>query len=743
MSLPLRVQTKVMVFPPNYTGTVEHQGVGYEWMVRPEEASTPTNTARGIFHTYWYMGKGTPKLYYVPEPVPFVQVLHTHQQIKTFTDPAGRPVLLYDAPVRLAGQPVTDFNTSLGDHGFLFRGAATRWGLVDIPCISSGPFGSGITTLGATVQAVENFTLRVLPVLEYQQGSWSLRVNFNQKHFFWWAQQPGSRNGESYFGFHRYTDYDTDQSKQIIPAGHLPVRAAGNWLQFNFIAFGKDVLLVEILDADGKALRRFMAYDPELNLYGKDVEVELAVNDGTLALGVTEHRYSATGVPPSSVPDEDELNDPDALDDDLALTYPLHAGVEVLNPNAPTGTAIGVAPEGTSFRVYTQRRAGSDVYRPVVALRSTQTRTPVLVGAQLVWPSTLLPGTGTGTALTQLRSAPVAYYSKDYRHNRLRLDYAVSSQPHLKGNECIEVSLQTVRQDGTIEDEQHFFGGFVSLYGTRRAGSDRETVAHLEARDWTLRLAKKDMGDTPCFAGWPLLDAVRFIFRRCGISDNLIHWEQTGEGWMVPQRALFKLEFKFDETTTALEALDSLFASCGFTWGTGFDGHIYIWSRAADYVDYGAVIDDTDFDDTHKLLRMETSRDLDDFANEVLVVTSPLLDTSEPTTARVRNQASQQDEESDLYVGEPWVKAVSLHDSYRAPLMAALELSQHTRERRLCTFTPRHGRLDILPRHIVTAQVSGHEFPRGSQFAVLGATYSVPVVGGLPRLRSEFVAAQV
>ena len=742
MSEILRTKTTVTVHPPTHTGMLVEKGVGYEWMVRAEERSTPTNTTRGIFHTRWHMGEGVPKLYYVPEPVPFVQVLHSHKQLPTFTS-SPDALTLYDAAPRLGGSEVFNWDTALPNTGFLFRGASHRWGLTDTPCVSSGPFGSGATTLGATRQSVENFTIRVLPVLEYANGYFSMRVNINQQHFFWWSQEAGSRNGESYYGFRKYTNYATDQSKQLVPSGHLPIRAASNWLQFNFLAFGDDSLLIEALDHEGQALKRFMVYDPDLSVYGKDIEIELEVNNGILALGVTEHEYSATATPPASVPDEDASNDPADPADNLAMTYPLNANMQVANTSAPTGAAFGVLPPGTGFSVYAQQRAGTNLYRPVVALTSTLTQTSILFGAQLIWPTTLDPGTGESRTITDIRSAPTAYFAKDYRNNRLALDYAKGAQEHLKGNECVSVVVENHREDGTVDPPLNLFGGFVSSYGTSATGYDGEIIAHLEARDWTLRLDKKDMADTPSFAGWPLVNAALFVLNRCGVSDNLVHWEQSGSGWHIPQRAVFKLEFKYDETSTAVEALDGLLGSCGFTWGTGFNGEIYIWSRSADYVDYGAVIDETDTDDDNKIVRLDTDRTLDDFANEILLVTSALRDKTDPTTARVKNLNSQQDPADDLYVGEDWVRIRRYQDSYPAPLLAALELAQYTRDRRLCAFTPKRGRMDIQPRHIITASISNHDFASGTKFGIIATTYSIEEVGGLPRLRSEFVMAKI
>ena len=119
----------------------------------------------------------------------------------------------------------------------------------------------------------------------------------------------------------------------------------------------------------------------------------------------------------------------------------------------------------------------------------------------------------------------------------------------------------------------------------------------------------------------------------------------------------------------------------------------------------------------------------------------PLRPKAAPTVARIGNPDSQHDPDDDLYIGEEWVRTVRYDDSYPAALLGWLELERATRGRRLLGFRPKHGRLDIIPRHVVTADIGGHDFERGARFGIVRALYAVEDVGGLPRLRSEFVLA--
>jgi hypothetical protein len=342
--------------------------------------------------------------------------------------------------------------------------------------------------------------------------------------------------------------------------------------------------------------------------------------------------------------------------------------------------------------------------------------------------------------LSGIRSAPTARYARDYRSNLFTVEYALDGQTPLKGNEQVEVVVQNTLEDGTVEDEQALFTGFVSGSATETDERDREVLARIEARDWTLRLEKKDMGDTPGFGGWALQDAVEFVCERSGVPASLLVWEQSPADWEIPKRAPFKLEFKFDEASTAVDALDCLLAACGFTWGTGFDGKVHLWARSADFVDLGALIGDGSEEDD-QVVELATHRDLDGFANEILLVTSPLRPKAAPTVARIGNPDSQHDPDDDLYIGEEWVRTVRYDDSYPAALLGWLELERATRGRRLLGFRPKHGRLDIIPRHVVTADIGGHDFERGARFGIVRALYAVEDVGGLPRLRSEFVLA--
>lgn len=404
----------------------------------------------------------------------------------------------------------------------------------------------------------------------------------------------------------------------------------------------------------------------------------------------------------------------------LSSYFPLNSDLgDVTRSSSPiVAEAVIAAPTGTDAYVEVDKDGNS--IAPRVSLGSTDNTTRPVCGVVGVSLPALIVDVDSdpwvSTAKKQLTGNITLVRRSTCRGNTLS---ATLRDPTAaltwKGNEvCIfEAEWQTTGAAPTL---RKLFTGYVTGPSRRQDGGDPLEVS-IEAADFVgSRMAKKKMVFTRSFGGMLFTDALNEIGNRLGFSaDRILCTDAAGVYLQTPQ-VIGEQALYWGADDSPEEALDAICKEVSRQWGIDKDGCLFA-RTAPVYSTPTLVLDAADLEPEEYILAYEAQRNIEEFANNVYIITGG---EGRRSIGWARTVGSETTDTDAAYVGDNLQYVETLESSYaNAQTLATLTLGKRSTFQLQLTWRTFGGTLD--PGNWVQVTNFGAQVPDDAVFLVVEA----------------------